>query len=108
MKKVMTPLLIFSTLAAGLAVAASPYDVTLSDTFSVGRTELKAGDYKVEMQDGKAVFTSGKKTIQVPATLAKSDQTYAATVFVSQRSKLREIDIGGTTERIVFAAPGTN
>lgn len=106
MKTFTAHVFLFSTLAVGIASAAAPYDVTLSDTFSVGKTELKAGDYTVEMQGDKAVFRTGKKVIQVPATLAKSEQTYAATVFVSQKSKLREIDVGGTQERIVFAPPG--
>jgi hypothetical protein len=104
MKKFTTQLICLSTLALGIASAASPYEVTLLDTFSVGKTELKAGDYKVEMQGDKAAFTTGKKTVLVPATLGKSDQTFASTVFVSQRSKLKEIDLGGTQDKIVFEA----
>ena len=104
MKKFTIQLFCLSTLALGIASAASPYDVTLLDTFSVGKTELKAGDYKVEMQGDKAAFTMGKKTVMVPATLAKSDQPFASTVFVSQKSKLREIDLGGTQDKIVFEA----
>ena len=102
MKTFTTQLICLSTLALGIASAASPYEVTLLDTFSVGKTELKAGDYKVEMQGDKAAFTNGKKTVLVPATLGKSDQTFASTVFVSQRSKLKEIDLGGTQDKIVF------
>jgi hypothetical protein len=98
----MKKLLFLSTLALGIASAASTYDVTLLDTFSVGKTELKAGDYKVEMQGDKAAFTLGKKTIMVPATLGKSDQPFTTTVFISQKSKLKEIDLGGTTDKIVF------
>ena len=103
MKKFMTSLFCLSTLALGIASAASPYDITLLDNVSVGKTELKAGDYKLEMQGDKAVFTSGKKTFVFPATLGKSDQPYTTTVFVSQHSKLREIDLGGTQDKIVFA-----
>jgi hypothetical protein len=69
MKKFMTCLFCVSALAAGVASAASPYDVQLLDSFSVGKAELKAGDYKVEMQGDKAVFTNGKKSVAVPATL---------------------------------------
>jgi hypothetical protein len=96
-------LICLSTLALGIATAASQYDVTLLDAVSVGKTALKAGDYKLEMQGDKAVFTSGKKTFSVPATLGKSDQPFASTVFVSQHSKLKEIDLGGTQDKIVFA-----
>jgi hypothetical protein len=71
MKKFTVQLLCVLTLAIGIASAATPYDVTLLDPVSVGKTELKAGDYKVEMQGDKAVFTSGKKSIAIPATLGK-------------------------------------
>jgi hypothetical protein len=104
MKKFTAYLFCLSTLAVGIASAASQYDVTLLDSFSVGKAELKAGDYKVEMQGDKAVFTIGKKTIAVPATLGKSDQPFASTVFVSQHSKLKEIDLGGTQDKILFAS----
>jgi hypothetical protein len=103
MKKFTTILFCLSTLALGIASAGAPYDITLLDTFSVGKAELKAGDYKVEMQGDKAVFTIGKKTVAIPATLGKSEQPFASTVFVSQRSKLKEIDLGGTQDKILFA-----
>ena len=104
MKKFTTCLFCLSTLAAGIAIAASPYDVQLLDTFSVGKAELKAGDYKVEIQGDKAVFTIGKKTVTVPATLGKSEHTFDSTVIVSQHSKLKEIDLGGTQDKILFAS----
>lgn len=103
MKTFTTCLFCLSTLALGIASAAAQYDVTLLDKFTVGGTELKAGDYKVEMQGTKAVFTMGKKTVMIPATLGKSEQPFVSTVFVSQRSKLKEIDLGGTQDKIVFA-----
>lgn len=103
MKTFTTRLFCLSTLALGIASAAAPYDITLLDSFSVGKAELKAGDYKLEMQGDKAVFTIGKKSVAVPATLGKSDQPFVSTVFVSQRSKLKEIDLGGTQDKIVFA-----
>jgi hypothetical protein len=102
MKTFTLRLFCLSTLALGIASAATPYDITLLDNVSVGKTELKAGDYKVEMQGDKAVFTIGKKSFAVPATLGKNDQPFASTVFVSQHSKLKEIDLGGTQDKIIF------
>jgi hypothetical protein len=91
-----------ATFALGIASAA--YDVTLYDNVTANGTQLKAGNYQVEMQGDKAVFKIGDKTISIPATLSKSDSTYSSTVFVSQRSKLIEIDLGGTSDKIIFAA----
>jgi hypothetical protein len=102
MTKFTTQLFCLATLALGIAYA-SPYDVTLLDNLSVGSTQLKAGDYTIEMRGDKAVFKSGKKTIEILATLEKSDQMFASTIFVSMHSKLQEIDLGGTQDRIVFS-----
>lgn len=104
MIKFTTQLFCLATLALGTACAESPYDVTLYDNVSVNGTQLKAGDYQVEMQGDKAVFKSGSKTVQIVAKLLKSDQTYPSTVFVSQHSKLVEIDFGGTQNKMVFGA----
>ncbi len=102
MKNFTTRLVCFSLLTLGIASAADPYNVTVLDAVQVGKTELKPGDYKVEMQGDKAVFTIGKKTVVVPATLSKGEQPFASTVFISQHSKLKEIDLGGTQDKIVF------
>jgi hypothetical protein len=102
MKNFTTRVICFSVLALGIASAADPYNVTVLDAVSVGKTELKPGEYKVEMQGDKAIFTLGKKTVAVPATLSKGEQPFTSTVFISQHSKLKEIDLGGTQDKIVF------
>ena len=104
MKNFTTRLVCLSLLALGIASAADPYKVTVLDPVSVGKTELKPGDYKVEMQGDKAVFTMGKKTVAVPATLSKGEQPFASTVFISQHSKLKEIELRGTQDKIVFVS----
>lgn len=104
--------LVFSlaTLALGIAGAASTYNVKFYQPVWIGATELKPGDYKIEMQGDKAVFKSGKSSIEVPATMEKSDKKYNFTSFTSADSKISEIDLGGTATKIVFgpAAPGAN
>jgi hypothetical protein len=68
-------------LALGIASAASSYSVRLNDSVSIGSTQLKAGEYKVEMVGDKAVFKIGKSVIEVPATLGKSDRMYPYTSY---------------------------
>jgi hypothetical protein len=92
-----------ATLALGVASAASGYNVKLYDSVWIGATQLKAGEYRVEMQGDKALFKSGKSVIEVPATLGKSDQKYNFTSLVSVDSKLHEIDVGGTNAKILFS-----
>jgi hypothetical protein len=57
----------------GVAIAASSYKVKLDAPLSICSTELKAGEYKVEMQGDRAVFKSAKTVIEVPATTEKSE-----------------------------------
>jgi hypothetical protein len=97
-------ILTFSTLALGIAGAASGYSLSFHDTVWVGSTQLKAGEYTVEMQGDKAVFKSGnKKVAEVPASLGTNDQKYKYTSVSSTGSKVHEIDLGDTKSKIVFA-----
>ena len=93
-------------LALGVASAASSYKVKVDNTVFIGSTELKPGEYKVEMQGGKAMFKSGKTVIEVPATMGKSERSYPWTSLVTKGSQLQEIDFGGTTENMLFNANG--
>ena len=90
-------------LALGIGTAASSYDVKLYDPVWIGDTQLKKGDYKVEMKGDKAVFTMGKTSVEVPATVAKADRKYSGNSFVTEGSKLIELDLGGTTSKILFS-----
>jgi hypothetical protein len=94
----------FTALALGIASAASSHNVNLKKPVTIGGTQLQVGQYKVEMQGDKAVFKAGKKVVEVPATLSKNDQKYGTTGIVTDGSKLIEIDLGGTTEKIVFSS----
>jgi len=108
--KLTKMLICASTLALGIASAASGYKVNLPNKMWVGTTELKAGDYRVEVTGNKAVFKMGKQTVEVPATLQTGTAKYAETELDASQDKLKEIHVGGTTSKIVFTstgAPGT-
>ena len=94
-----------SVLALGVASAASGYSVKLYDTLMVGTTELKAGDYKVEMDGDKAVFKMGKSSIEVPATMGTSEKKFPSTTITADGKQLTEIDFGGTTAKMLFGSP---
>src|SRR5580658_6013590 len=93
-----------AVLALGIASAASSYTLRLTNSVWIGGTQLKPGDYKVEMQGDKAVIKSGKTVVEVPATLGKSDQKFTLTSFIAEDSKVIEIDLGGTSEKILFGS----
>jgi hypothetical protein len=92
--------------AIGIASAASSYTVTISGPVQVGQTELKPGDYKVSIEGDKAIFKNGKRTIEVPATVENGSQKYSATMLDSAGSQLQDIQIGGTSMKIVFKSGG--
>jgi hypothetical protein len=103
-------MLAFSVFALGAAIAASGHNVTLTSSMWVGGTELKAGDYQVQVENGKAVFKSTKNkkdTVEVPAKMETANSKFQVTMLNSATSggkdKLEAIEIGGTTTRIVIA-----
>ena len=68
-------------LIAGLAVAsARSYTVSLFETATVGSTELKPGEYKIEVNDQKAVIHSGKVRTESNVKVEEGDTRFATTV----------------------------
>jgi len=92
-----------TALALGLASAAESHNVDLKKSVTIGSAQLEPGRYRVEMQGDKAVFKSGKNVVEVPATLGKSDQKFGTTGIVTVGPKLVEIDLGGTSDKILFS-----
>jgi hypothetical protein len=106
--KIQRLTLALSVFALGLASAASGYHVTLTGTMWAGSTELKPGEYQVQVENGKAVFKNKKNTIEVPAKMETANSKFQATALSSSTSggkeKLDAIEIGGTNTRIVMGS----
>ena len=103
--------LAFSVFTLGLAVAADSHHVTVYNSVWVGTTELKPGDYNVQVENGKAVFKSKKDTVEVPAKMETGNTKYPFTALNTSntggKQKLSEIELGGTKMKIVMEAPGS-
>jgi hypothetical protein len=110
--KIQRLTLALSVFALGVASAASGYHVTISSPMWAGTTELKAGEYQVQVENGKAVFKNNKdkKTVEVPAKMETANSKFQSTALNSAKSggkdKLEAIEIGGTTTRIVMESSG--
>ena len=95
-------------LVAGLAVAsARSYTVNLFETATVGSTELKPGEYKIEVNDQKAVIRKGKvqteSAVKVEEGETKFDSTAVRYVNSTDgKIRIQEIRIGGTKTKLVF------
>jgi hypothetical protein len=103
-------LLGFASLALAVASAASSYTVTFYQPVMVNGSELKPGDYKLELKDKMAVIKQGKKETEVPVTVANDNQKFDRTAVRLNGMQVEEIRIGGTNMRVVFdkASNATN
>ena len=93
---------------AGLAIAsASSYSVTLFQPALFGKTEVKPGQYKVEVNDQTAVIRQGKLQGESPVKVEQNDVKYDTTTVrygtVDGKSHIQEIRIGGTKTKLVFS-----
>lgn len=92
-----------ATLALAVASAASStYKVTIPADTWAGDTQIKAGNYKVTVEGSQAVFTMGKQTVQVAASVEKNATKYSDTALEASGNKLQAIDLGGTDTKLVF------
>jgi len=98
--------LILFAMAAAVASAAT-YRVKLLQPTVIAGTTLKAGDYKLQIQDNKAVFSAGKNTAEAAVKVESADQKYTSTSFRYDRAtdgtlKLQELKLAGTNTKLVF------
>lgn len=108
-------LLASAVVAASLTAASNSYKVKiLSDTTLDGK-QVKAGEYKIELDGSNATLRHGKQTLTVPAHTEQAQMKYSNTQVQYVNSTLHEIHIGGTSTKIVFgpessgtAGGGTN
>lgn len=103
-------LLTFATVALSVASAAS-YRFTVYQPSVVGGTELKPGDYKIQLKDNKAVIKAGKEIIEAPVRVESSGQKFNGTAVrytaADGKMKVNEIRIGGTNTKLVFEGAAT-
>jgi hypothetical protein len=104
----MTRKLVFTMLMLALSLAgAKPFRLTLFQDCVVSGTELKSGDYKLDLKDSSVVFSNGRKTVvESPVKIENSATKFRSTTvrYASGEGKprIQEICLGGTNIRLVF------
>jgi hypothetical protein len=97
-------LFVFAILALAVA-SAKTYSVTLFQDSVLAGTELKAGDYRIEVTDSKIVVKSGKQVVESPVKVEKADTKYTATMvrYASGEGnyRIQEIRLGGTNLKLI-------
>jgi hypothetical protein len=91
----------------GLAIAsAKSYTVNLYQTARVGNTELKAGAYRLEVIDQKAVISNGSAHGEAAVTVNNNEKKHSNTsvrLLVGEGTpRIDEIRIGGTKTTLKF------
>jgi hypothetical protein len=100
-------LLGFVTAALAVASAAGSYSVTFFQPVTINGTELKAGDYKLELKDnGMAVIKQGKIMTEAPVKVETENQKFSRSSVRINGMQVEEIRLGGTTKRLVFEKSG--
>ena len=103
MKKILLTFVTVGTMMAASATAT--YKVSLFKDSVIDGKQVKAGDYKLELQNNMAILKHGKETVEVPAREETAPSKFSVTeIQYSNNNDLQEIRIGGTNTKIVFAA----
>ena len=92
----------------GLVMAGvKAYTVNLYETAMLGSTELKAGEYKLELDGDKAVLHTGKSSVEAPVKVETADAKFETTsmrlIVNAGKARISEIRLGGTRTRLVFS-----
>ncbi|MGH9662714.1 MAG: hypothetical protein ACRD96_29460 [Bryobacteraceae bacterium] len=98
--------LVFTMLSLAALANAKSYSVTLFQTTTIGSEELKPGEYKVEVNDTKAVIRNGKKSVEAVVKVETAEQKFNSTSVRYRNGDgkyhIQEIRLGGTNTKIVF------
>jgi hypothetical protein len=99
--------------AATWAAAANRYDVSFRSAAVIAGTEVKAGDYSLELSGSKAMIRGNKEVVEAAVQVEQSDRKFSATTVrydvVDGKYQVAEIRLGGTKTKLVFdsSAAGT-
>jgi hypothetical protein len=92
---------------AAAGPSAKTYTVNLYQAVAFGEVELAPGEYKVEVNEGKAVIRNGKvhgeSAVKVEDGNDKFDRTTVRFDTAGGKNKIQEIRLGGTKTKLVFA-----
>lgn len=102
----MRKLLILFAIAALSVASAATFKVKLYQQSLVGQTELKPGDYKLELKDSKVVISGRKQTVEAPVKVEPADRAFSSTSVKFENGdgkyRISEIRLGGTKTKLVF------
>ena len=104
MKRSALPALVFAAAALG----ATAHRITLDKPAIVNGTELKAGEYKLEINGAKVTISNKKTSVDTSARIETAAEKYRSTTVCclgdNGKYNLQEIRLGGTNQKLIVAA----
>jgi hypothetical protein len=98
--------LLFTAIAVSALASAKTYNVTLFQPTTVAGAELKPGDYKIDVNDNKAVIRQGKTKVETDVATETSHEKFGSTSVRYENGdgkyRIKEIRLGGTKTKLVF------
>ena len=103
----MNKLLVLCLATVSFALgSAETHRITLFQNSLVNGTELKAGEYKLEVLGDKIVLKSGKVKVEASAKLESSNSKYNTNSVLYKNDggkfEIHEIHVGGTKTKVVL------
>ncbi len=100
----LSKLALLGTFALAIASAASTYHVTVAQKAVLGSTELKPGDYKIEVTGDKAVLKVAGKPCEASVKVETGSQKFSNTMIeVDNQNHIKAIRVQGTNATLVFS-----
>jgi hypothetical protein len=95
-------------LAMAAVVSAKSYSITLYEPSVIGGTELKPGDYSLELKDEKVVIRKGKQMGEAAVKVESADSKFSSTTVRYSNGDgkyhIQEIHLGGTNMKLIVNA----
>lgn len=97
---------LFALMILALAIAsASTHTLSLFQASVVNGTELQPGDYKLSVENNKAILIKGKAKVEIAVTVETNESKFPSTSVrynnEDGKYKIREIRLGGTTTKLI-------
>ena len=98
--------LAFAVLSIAAAGAATGYKITITQAAVVKGNQLKAGDYRLNVEESKVTIANGKESVEIPVQVENNDQKFDRTAIryteEGGKQNITEIRISGTKTKLVF------
>lgn len=98
--------LMLAVTAVSAMAEVKTFTVTLVQPTLVGATELKPGEYKVDVNEKTAVIRRGKQSVESPVTVEAAQEKFSATSVRFRNGdgkyRLQEIRLGGANTKVTF------